>query len=182
MVRGAAWRCLRAPGGKTAAVIAVAGLLFFTAGTASAQAGAPYFPPGYSQTSTSATYVAPTMPPPQQRTTSIRGLWIPGLIGLPVAYVATWVHASLTFPAGSDGVSTAFIPLAGPWLVLASQNADVAYYVTTGLVQDISFLCLVLGLAIRIPERRPLALGDATLDLAAMPTPSGGAFSATVQF
>src|SRR4051812_19209844 len=130
MERGTASMCLRAPGGKTAAAIVLIGSLWLAAASASAQQGAPqavapYYPAGYvAPPSMTATYVAPTLPEYAPRTTSIRGLWIPGLIGLPVAYVATWVNASLSFAAGSDGVNAAFIPLAGPWLVLAAQNAD----------------------------------------------------------
>ncbi len=185
MVRGVAFECLRAPGGMTAAVIVVIGSLALAAPTAAAQSGAPYLPVGYGPSSA---YVAPTMPAAPYTptsTTSIRGLWIPGLVGLPVAWVATWVHASLSLAAGSEGVNTAFIPLLGPWVVLASQHVDPAYYVTTGLVQDISLLCLVLGLLIRVPEPRArIALGPTlpVLEVAATPTASGGAMSAFVQF
>lgn len=179
--------CLRAPGGRTAAAIVVIGSLWLAAASASAQqaqyAGRPYTPAGYVTPTPTATFVAPTVPTYAPRTTSIRGLWIPGLIGLPVAYVATWVNASLSFAAGSDGVNAAFIPLAGPWLVLAAQNADIGYYVTTGIVQDLSFLCLVLGLVIRVPEpAMRVAIGDSTLRIAATPTASGGALSASLHF
>ena len=191
MKGGAAFGCFRAPGGTPAAAIVVIGSLWLAASTASAQSGSPYLPVGYVQTTQSTgTYVAPTLPAQPMttytpRTTSIRELWIPGLVGLPVAWVATWVNASLSFSAGSEGVNTAFIPIAGPWLVLASQHADVGYYVTTGLVQDISLICLVLGLVIRVPEPSArIALGDtpATLRVSATPTATGGAFSASLQF
>ena len=180
--------------------IVVIGSLWLAAASASAQSpsaqspsaqsqyvsatGTPYMPAGYvAPLTTEATFVAPTIPTYAPRTTSIRGLWIPGLIGLPIAYVATWVNASLSFAAGSDGVNAAFIPLAGPWLVLAAQNADVGYYVTTGIVQDLSFLCLILGLVIRVPEPAlRVAVGESTLRLAATPTASGGAFSASLRF
>jgi hypothetical protein len=147
--------------------------------------GSAYLPPGYVVPASGAVYVAPTMPaqPIEPRTTSIRGLWIPGLVGLPVAWVSTWANAIVALPPGSDGMNAAFIPVAGPWLVLASQSVDVGYYVTAGVFQDLSLLCLVLGLAIRVPEPSArFALGDATLDLAAAPTASGGRFSASIQF
>jgi len=178
MVRGAASRCPLAPGGLVTAAIALAVLSSAAASTASAQSGAPYYPAGYVAPTTT-TYTAPVMPAYGERTTSIRGLWIPGLIGLPIAWVATWVHASLSLTAGSEGENVAFIPAVGPWLVLASQNADAGYYIAAGIVQDVSLLCLVLGLAIRIPEARArVALGDATLELAT----TGSAMSATIQF
>lgn len=172
-------------------MLVLIGSLWLAASTAAAQPGSPYLPAGYgaqtqAQAQIQGAYVPPTPPSAAMpRTTSIRGLWIPGLIGLPIAWVATWVNASLSLAAGSDGVNAAFIPIAGPWLVLAAQNTDVAYYVTTGLVQDISLLCLVLGLVIRVPEPRArIALGDSlpTLELAATPTATGGAVSASVQF
>lgn len=171
----------------TAAVIVLIGSQTLAASTASAQSGSPYLPPGYVAPTVSpaptGTYVAPTPPTYAPSTTSIRGLWIPGLVGLPVAWVATWVHASLSLGAGSDGVNAAFIPVAGPWLVLAAQNTDTAYYVVTGIVQDVSLLCLVLGLVIRVPEPRArIALGSSTLELAASPSATGGTLSATVQF
>jgi hypothetical protein len=186
MVRGPVLQSFRVPGAKSAAVIALIGALWLAAGAASAQSGAPYYPTGYT-VQAQAPLVAPTVPPAAPaftpRTTSIRGLWIPGLVGLPVAWVATWVHASLSLSAGSDAVSAAFIPIAGPWMVLAEQNVDVGYYVTTGIVQDLSLICLVLGLVIRVREPSArIALGEATLDLAAAPTTSGGAFAASVQF
>ncbi len=179
MVRGAAFRCLRAPGGAAAAVVVLIGALSAAASTASAQSGRPYMPSGYG---VSATYVAPAVPyvaPRAPATSSIRGLWIPGLVGLPVAWIATWAHASLSLTAGSDGVNVAFIPIAGPWLVLAAQSVDAPYYVVTGIVQDVSLICLVLGLAIRVPEPRArMALGSATLEVRA----AGSALSATIQF
>lgn len=160
----------------------VAGTLALAANTASAQSGSPFTPTGYGA---GTTYYAPTPPGAPStlpdRTTSVRGLWIPGLVGLPVAWVSTWVHASLSLPAGSDAVTSSFVPLAGPWLVLASaQSANVPYFVVTGIVQDVSLICLVLGLVIRVPEPRArLALGEgATLDVST----TGSAVTATVQF
>jgi hypothetical protein len=174
----------------TAAVAVLIGSLSLVASAAAAQSGNPYMPAGYvAPTTSSMTYVAPTPPAAPAytpTTTSVRGLWIPGLVGLPVAWVATWINASVSLGAGSDGVNLAFVPIAGPWLVLASQtNADVGYYVTTGIVQDLSLICLILGLVIRVPEPRArIALGPSlpTLELAATPTATGGTATASVQF
>jgi hypothetical protein len=162
-----------------AAVIVVIGSLALTE-HAAAQTGSPYLPAGYTTT-----FMAPTPPQPIERTTSIRALWIPGLIGLPVAWVATWVNANVSMRTSSDGVNVAYVPLVGPWLVLAAGNADTAYYATAGVFQDISFLCFVLGLVIRIPEPTArIALGPSLppLEMALAPTASGGALSARIQF
>jgi hypothetical protein len=122
----------------------------------------------------------------ERPTQSIRGLWIPGLIGLPISYVVTWATANTSLPA-SEGNALAYIPVVGPWLVLTDQNAhgNAPFYVAMGLVQDISALCLVLGLAIRIPApetRVSLGEGLPALALRALPTATGGALSATIQF
>jgi len=179
MVRGTT-RCLRIAGVIAAVSVAIGSL--GVARRASAQPGTPYFPPGYVTTS-SAPYVAPA--PPPVRTTSIHALWIPGLIGFPAAWVATWVNASVSMRAGAEAVNAAYIPLVGPWLVLAAGNVDTAYYTAAGIFQDVSFLCFVLGLVIRVPEPRArIALGSSLppLDVALAPTAAGGAMSARIQF
>jgi hypothetical protein len=147
--------------------------------SAQAPSGTPYTPPGYSLTvpSTPVSAVSGTAvvreATPRIETQSIRGLWVPGLVGLPVSYVMTWVVANLTLPLGSSGVDLAYVPVLGPWLVLGQglNGGDEAFYVTMGVMQSMSLVCLVLGLAIRLPK--PVA--DA-------PTVSLRPLSATLQF
>lgn len=204
MTRGLASRCLRALGGAAPALIAA---IWLAPCGSSAQAGTPYTPPGYGTaaptvvvaTPAPAVVTAPVVvaaPAPAVTTTatttydrptqSIRGLWIPGLIGLPISWVVTWATANTSMPA-SEGNALAYIPLVGPWLVLTDQNAhgNAPLYVAMGIVQDLSALCLVLGLAIRIPApetRVSLGEGLPALALRATPTATGGALSATIQF
>jgi hypothetical protein len=149
-----------------------------------APTGAPYTPPGYSLTVPSGPQVVTTgttlVEPPQRRpeTQSIRELWIPGLVGLPVSYVATWVVASVTLPVGSSAVDYAYIPVLGPWLMLGQgiNGGGEEFYATMGVIQGVSLVCLVLGLAIRLPK--PAA--DAP-SVSLRPT-SSGAMSATLHF
>jgi hypothetical protein len=164
--------------------VVVTAALLGASSIASAQGaptGAAYAPPGYSLTVPSSPMVAMTgvaPAPSRPETQSIRGLWIPGLVGLPISYVTTWIVASVTLPAGSGASDLAYIPVIGPWLMLGQDlNGDSPeFYVTMGVVQGISLVCLVLGLAIRIPKARTDA---PTLSL--RPS-SSGAMSATLQF
>ncbi len=147
-------------------VVVTMALLIGGAPIASAQSttptGTPYTPPGYSLTVPSApqpvpvgtTVVAPQAGAPEMQT--IRELWIPGLVGLPVSYVVTWVVGSVTLPTGSSAAELAYIPVLGPWLVLGEDhNGGAEFYATMGIVQGVSLVCLVLGLAIRVA--RPAA-------------------------
>lgn len=97
-----------------------------------------------------------------ERSASIRGLWLPGLIALPISYVITWSVASATLSPGSDAVSYAFIPLVGPWLVLTGDaNGGEGFYVAMGLIQDVAALCLILGLSIRQTWTETVFVADA---------------------
>jgi hypothetical protein len=123
-----------------------------------------YTPPGYGTGVAQPT--APMMRTPQvqtvERSASIRGLWLPGLIALPISYVITWSVASATLSPGSDAVSYAFIPLVGPWLVLTGDaNGGEAFYVAMGLIQDVAALCLILGLSIRQTWTETVFVADA---------------------
>lgn len=151
-------------------------------GSAQSPSGAPYTPPGYSLTvpsgaqgTTSGAVVQPSRP---SETQSIRELWIPGLVGLPVSYVMTWVVASVSLPVGSTAAELAYIPVLGPWLMLGQgvNGSGEEFYATMGIVQGVSLVCLVLGLAIRLPKPAT----DAP-SLSLRPT-SSGAMSATLHF
>ncbi len=150
----------------------------------SAPSGAAYTPPGYSlsvpsapQRGTAGTTVVATQSAAHE-TQSIRGLWVPGLVGLPVSYVITWVVGSVTLPAGSSAADLAYIPVLGPWLILGEglNGGGGEFYATMGIIQGVSLVCLVLGLAIRLPKPRT---DGPTVSL--RPT-SSGAMSATLHF
>ena len=148
---------------------------------------APQPAPVYVAPSSARTYVpvtyTPIAPPQRARTSSIRSLWIPGLIGLPAAWVITWVVASVDLPVGASATSFAYIPLVGPWLMLGEpMNGSEAFYIAMGVIQDVSLLCLVLGLTIRIPEQAPDSARSTGLTFAAAPTVGGGMLRATLTF
>jgi hypothetical protein len=83
-----------------------------------------------------------------ERTSTIRGLWLPGLIVLPIAWLTTMTVASSTFEG--DAASYAWIPVVGPWLMLTQDlNGNDAGVIVSGIVQGLSTLALVLGLAIK---------------------------------
>lgn len=148
-------------------------------GTASAQAGEVYVPPGYGDGSatvvvpattppptTSGGYVAPgttypasgtvtlSTPTPHMETRtrerSIRELWIPGLIALPASWLLTWTIASTALPLYGDAIEMSYIPLIGPWLMLTQPlNGYEGFAVAMGIVQDVAAVMLILGLVLK---------------------------------
>jgi hypothetical protein len=129
----------------------------------------PTVPPGYTQTTVPhaaqppPTFSAPTVvvpvplapPPPMQarqvevqHSSSIRALWLPGLIALPVTWVSTWLPASTTL--NEDAATYAWIPVIGPWLMLTQDVlGNEAAVIVSGVVQGVATICLVLGLSLR---------------------------------
>lgn len=85
----------------------------------------------------------------EERSSSIKGLWLPGMIVLPVAWVMTWSIATAAFPE-SETASLAWVPVIGPWLMLGTDvNGAEGGIILSGVVQGIATLALVLGLSIR---------------------------------
>lgn len=118
---------------------------------------------------------------------SIRGLWIPGLITLPLSWILTWAVASTTTRLDGDAIEFSYIPILGPWLMLGEPlNGDEGYYVAAGIFQATSALALVLGLAIRRTVREQVWVSgemvELGVDLHLTPAPGGGAASATLTF
>ena len=116
-----------------------------------------------------------------ERSESIRALWLPGLIALPVAWLSTWTAASTYFVG--DALTYAWIPVIGPWLMLTQDlNGYEAPVVISGIVQGAATLMIVLGLSLRrtytateyVLEPPPI-----TFDVA--PMPGGGYGSVTVR-
>ena len=159
---------------------------------------APVTPPGYSVAEApgpgqGVPYAAVTVPAPgprvelREHTESIRGLWIPGLIGLPLSWLLTWSVAATSMRLDGHAIEFSYIPIVGPWLMLGEPlNGDEAYYITAGVFQGASALALVLGLAIRRTVREQVwvagALSDLRVDFELAPVAGGGAGSATVTF
>lgn len=143
---------------------------------AEAQAGEVYLPPGYAQPPAQpgsaqppaaygpptqtvvvlpyapATQLSPTSPqmhPVQvERSESIRALWLPGVIALPIAWLSTWTAASTYFEG--DALAYSWIPVIGPWLMLTQDlNGLEAAVIISGVVQGAATLMIVLGLALR---------------------------------
>lgn len=144
--------------------------------SAQAQSGEVYVPPGYGGAPTvTGTVVVPApggpavtgavssypaaypAPPPvaphletRTRETSIRGLWIPGLIGLPASWLVTWVVSATSLPLSGDAIELSFIPVLGPWLMLTQTlNGYDGFAITMGILQGASALMLILGLTLR---------------------------------
>lgn len=121
---------------------------------------------------------------PVERTETIRGLWLPGLIVLPIAWVTTWTVASSAFYG--DAVTFSWIPVVGPWLMLTQDlNGNEGGAIFAGVVQGAATLAILLGLTIRrtytdyeyVIEPVP----GARLRLDALTLPGGGMIGASLE-
>lgn len=155
---------------------------------AQAQLEVPQPPPGYEYQSATPYSTQSTAPMPRlesvERTSSIRGLWLPGLIVLPVAWLTTTTIASSTFEG--DTVSYAWIPVVGPWLMLTQDlNGNDAGVIVSGIVQGLSALAIVLGVAIKrtwIEQRYVIdEQSGARLRFEAISLPGGGLAGLEIQ-
>jgi len=116
------------------------------------QYGAPSGPPSaYVPYSTP---LPPAPPPPRvvpvpvERTESLRALWLPGLIVLPITWLSTWVGASSGFTG--DAVTYAYVPIVGPWLMLTQDlKGEEHLAVLSGVLQGAAAIAIVLGLSIQ---------------------------------
>lgn len=115
-----------------------------------------------------------------ERSSSIKGLWLPGMIVLPVCWVLTWSSAMAAFPE-SETADFAWIPVIGPWLMLGTDlNGGEGYAILSGVVQGVAALAIVLGLSIRRSwiEQRYVMEGPGgapvQLSFGAAPTRDGG--------
>lgn len=187
-----------------ALVLAAACATWLSAGGVHAQGGepatAPITPPGYGVGGPSVApgqgvpYAATTVPVAgprvevREREESIRSLWIPGLIGLPLAWILTWSVAATTSRLDGDAIEFSYIPLIGPWLMLGEPlNGEEGYYVAAGVFQGVSAIALVTGLAIRRTVREQVWVAgvgtvDVDVDLHVTPIAGGGAATALLSF
>lgn len=155
-------------------------------------------PPSYGYGDVAPTYpgatyapYGPVAPPPTrarrvevERTESIRGLWLPGLIVLPIAWVTTWTISTSAFYG--DAATFSWIPVIGPWLMLTQDlNGNEAGIVVSGVVQGLASLAILLGLTIQrtytdyeyVIEPAP----GARLRLDAISLPGGGMIGASLE-
>lgn len=188
-------------------IASVFGCGMLLASTAAAQTGEVVVPPGYGTSGTvtgtvTITTTAPTQgtvvtAPPrmpagrwetQTRERSIRGLWLTGLIALPISWILTWSVSSTALPTYSGGIAFSYIPVVGPWLMLTEPlNGYDGFAVTMGIVQATAATLLILGLVLReTVEEQVWVVGDLgegrTLALDASAGPTGGHAAATLRF
>lgn len=170
------------------------------AASAGAQSGTLVVPAGYETASPAAAPTAapvfvtapPRMPAGHWETRTeeraVRGLWLTGLITLPVSWILTWTVASTGLPTASAGIPYSYVPVVGPWLMLTEPlNGYDGFAVAMGLVQAAGALMLVLGLTLReTVERREWVVGDLgggrRIAFDASAGPGGGSASATLLF
>lgn len=111
---------------------------------------------------------------------SIRALWLPGVIALPVSWLLTWTTASTYFVG--DALTYAWIPVIGPWLMLTQDlNGFEAPVVISGIVQGAATLMIVLGVTLRRTWTSTEYVVDPSISFDLAPTPGGGYGSVTVR-
>jgi len=140
----------------------------------------PYQQPPYQQQP-----YAPTYAPPQRQIhyenvqTSIKALWIPGVIVFGVGWVLTGTFGG--FSMNSDYNTWTWIPLIGPWVALtyANNSDETAGAVVGGIAQIAGLAMFVLGMTltrtVRV-ARYSLNEGDPRspeLALDVLPAPGG---------
>jgi hypothetical protein len=156
---------------RTTTLVIVALLASAAAERAAAQSTTePYTPPGYGTAAAPVQTVtvvpgAPVAPAPivgmqpvppahqarlreVERSEAIRGLWLPGVITLPIAWLATFTAASTSLTG--DAYTYSWIPVIGPWLMLTQNlNGYDGAAIFSGVVQSAAALAIILGLSIR---------------------------------
>ncbi|MCZ7680243.1 MAG: hypothetical protein M5U28_16340 [Sandaracinaceae bacterium] len=151
-----------------------------------------YGQPQYGQPQYAPTY-APTYQPQVRQVryveqqTSIKGLWIPGVILLGLSYVLTGTLAS-NFSLDAEYVGYSWIPLVGPWLMLGAADGDdqFAGALVGGIAQAAGLTMFVLGLVLRQSVRVAVYSLDRhderspELALDVRPAPAGGMVGLTL--
>lgn len=158
--------------------------------------GQPTYGPTYGQPTAHPTYGPSYGPTPQarprqvtyvDRETSVKGLWIPGIVVFGVSYALTATFAA-ALSWNADYVNTAIIPLVGPWVMLhfAATDDEVAGALVGGVTQLAGAVMFVLGVTLRqtvrvaqysLDERDERA---PQLALDVLPTPAGGMVGLTL--
>lgn len=146
--------------------------LFAGSAVAQGPTSAPITPPGYDigqgvpVVASSAPVAGPRIEL-REHDESLRSVWIPGLIGLPLAWILTWLPATASSSPEGDATEFSWIPLVGPFLMLGQPlNGGEAYYASAGAFQIASALALIIGLSVRRTVREQVwVAGGVELDV-----------------
>lgn len=140
--------------------------------------------------------VAPAQPRYVERSESIPGLLVSGVIILPVSWVLTWTVATATLDGTGRDIDYwlwSWVPLVGPWFMLGQgddggrglNEAEVGGALLAGIAQATGLILIILGAAIRRTVRvATYALGDderaPELSFSAAPVDGGGVLGLTL--
>ncbi len=141
--------------------------------------------------------VAPAQPRYVERSESIPGLLVSGVIILPVSWVLTWSVTTATLDSSRDidYWAWSWVPIIGPWFMLGQgddatwgrglNESEVGGAIFAGIAQATGLLLIILGAAIRRTVRvQTYALGDdehaPQLSFSAAPVEGGGVLGATL--
>lgn len=124
---------------------------------------------------------------------SVPALWIPGVVLLPVSWIATWATATALIDPAWDGQQWEYyaylwIPVVGPWLALgpANQDSEYAGAIVGGVTQLAGLTLIILGVTLRQTARVSVYAdereGGVTLALTAGPAPGGGMLGLDLRF
>lgn len=142
--------------------------------------------------------VAPAQPRYVERSESVPGLLVSGVIILPVSWVLTWTMTTATLDSTGRDVDYwlwSWVPLIGPWFMLGQgddstfgrglNESEVGGAILAGVAQATGLILIILGAAIRRTVRvATYALGDderaPELSFSAAPVDGGGVLGLTL--
>lgn len=126
--------------------------------------------------------------PVESGSTTITGLWVPGIIIFAATYaIDLFVAAIGTDTGGGTYTDWLYAPVIGPWGALANADDGIERFfgVLTGLLQAAGLTMFVLGLTLRRPTEPYYALDpddphSARLSVDLAPLPGGGMLGVTL--
>lgn len=137
--------------------------------------------------------VQPAQPRYVDREESITGLWVSGVIILPVSWVLTWTTATATLDSSRDidYWLWSWIPIVGPWAMIAQgddgsralNGEEIAGAAIAGVAQIAGLAMIILGATIKRTVRVATYALDGSerapeLTLGVAPTLGGGMLTA----